>query len=222
MNILVRHIKINELEGLEIKCAHCSFWFNCARGNLVAGSNSKNIIDFLKSKIYAGTSEGKDNKGIKRFCRYGGRVLGAFDDNNCIGVLMYGKHYLFPRIRSFKVYPPDSDSLFIGCIYVKSGYRDIGIGQRLLMSVERELLKKGVKSVEIIGQRNFEINHHRELVPVKFLIKNGFYIHKNDYKYPLLRLDLGSIVKDFNLEKVLKRNMLLNKRLELPGRYYNR
>ncbi len=34
------------------------------------------------------------------------------------------------------------------------------------------------------------------IIPIKFLIKNGFYIKKNNEKYPLLRLDLSSIVLD--------------------------
>jgi len=222
MNIIIRNVKIEELGKLDIKCATCSFWFNCGGGGFINGLGSRNIIDFLKSKLYERVNNRDKNKNINCFCRYGGRTKGAFEGGSCIGILLYGRHYLFPRIKHFNVYPPDNDCVFIGCVYVKPGYRNMAVGQRLLLSVERELIKKRVRAIEIIGQRNMEARQNRELVPVKFLIKNGFYIQKNDYRYPLLRLDLDSIVRDFNLGKVLKKHVILNKRLEAPGRFYNR
>ncbi len=222
MKLIIRKIKIDELDKLDIKCATCTFWFNCSRKKILDGWGGKNIIDFLKAKLYGRAKHRDKTKKIIHFCRYGGRIMGAFEHGKCIGMLLYGRHYLFPNLSSFNVFPPDNDCVFIGCIYVKPGYRDMGVGQRLILSIERELLKKRIRSIEIIGQRNTDTKEGRVLVPVKFLIKNGFYIHKNDCHYPLLRLDLDSIVKDFDLEKVLKKHLPLNKRLEMPGRYYNR
>ncbi len=219
MKITIRKIKNEELKKLDIRCARCNYWFDRNNEGLINALRGKSIIDFFKSGFY-GRANNKDNT-IDRFCRYGGRLQGAFDNSDCIGVVFYGRHYLFPRLRSFRVYPPDNDCIFIGCLYIKSGYRNMGVGQRLLMATERDLLKKKIRSIEIIGQRNTEGYGDKELVPVKFLIGNGFYIHKNDFKYPLLRLDLETIVKDFNLRKAVNNHIPLHKQIEAPGRYYS-
>ncbi len=222
MKFIARRIKIDELEKLDIQCATCNFWFDYSWKNALDSWGNEHIIDFLKARLYRRAKKRKSNKVLHRFCRFGGKIMGVFDQDHCAGMLIYGKHFLFPKTRAFKVYPPDHDCVFIGCLYVKSDYRGLGLGQRLLLSVERELIKKRINSLEIIGKRNQDQRKEKKLVPVKFLIKNGFYIHKNDSHYPLLRLDLDSIVRDFDLERVIKKHMPLNKRLEVPGRYYNR
>ncbi|MDZ7837805.1 MAG: GNAT family N-acetyltransferase [Actinomycetota bacterium] len=126
------------------------------------------------------------------------------------------------KIKSFNVYPPDNDSIFIGCVFVKPDYRNMAIGQRLLLSLEKDMVKKRVRALEIIGQRDSILKEPRSLVPVKYLIKNGFYIKKNDSCWPLLRLDINSLVPDSRLEKILRRNVVINKRVEAPGRLYNK
>ncbi len=70
------------------------------------------------------------------------------------------------------------------------------------MSIEKDLIKAKISSIESIGKRlnddmDLEEYINSPIIPVKFLIKNGFYIKKNDNLFPLLRLDLNSIAKVF-------------------------
>ncbi|GAH25034.1 unnamed protein product, partial [marine sediment metagenome] len=45
------------------------------------------------------------------------------------------------------------DSVFLGCIYVISEYRGVGVAKRLLVEIEKDLIKDKVKSIESIGKR---------------------------------------------------------------------
>ena len=117
---------------------------------------------------------------------------------------MAGKYYLFPRLKFYKIFPPDSESIFLGCLYVLPEYRNLGAGKKLLMSLEKDLIVSRVNSIESIGKRlndDMDIDEYinSPIIPVKFLIKNGFYIKKNDELFPLFRLDLSalSLVKGF-------------------------
>ena len=80
------------------------------------------------------------------------------------------------------------------------------IEKRLLIGLEKDLIWQNVKSIETIGKRiNDDMDEDEfengPLVSAKFLINNGFYLKKNDELYPLLRLDLQSIAKDFVKEE---------------------
>ena len=66
-----------------------------------------------------------------------------------------------------------------------------------LMSLEKDLIVSHVNSIESIGKRlnddmDIEEYINSPIIPVKFLIKNGFYIKKNDEFFPLFRLDLSA------------------------------
>ena len=54
------------------------------------------------------------------------------------------------------------------------------------------------------------------LLSFKFLIKNGFYLRRNDEFYPLLRLDLNSITKDFVKEKLALEKLAYKRTVKSP------
>lgn len=216
MNTTIRNIGLKEYLDLDIRCAHCHFWFERSDKNYTA---SGSILNIIKSKLYY---RARFRKGdLECFYRYGGKIKAAFTGDSIAGIIIYGKPYLFPGVKSFKIYPPDPEATFIGCIFVKSQHRKMFIGQRLLLSLEQDMIKKRVKALEIIGQRNTVQEQKTAMVPIGFLIKNGFYIKKNDSRYPLMRLDIQSMAFDFKLQEVLKKAVLINKRVEVPGRLYN-
>ncbi len=57
------------------------------------------------------------------------------------------------------------------------------------------------------------------IIPIKFLIKNGFYIEKNDPLFPLLKIDLSaiSIVKDFLKSKLALKNYAFKRTVKEPA-----
>ena len=97
----------------------------------------------------------------------------------------------------------------------------MGVDKRLLIELEKDLLKEKVKSVESIGKRltddiDEEEYNNSPHVPFKFLINNGFYLKKNDPLFPLLRLDMKSIAANLAENRILLGKMALKKEVESP------
>lgn len=209
--VVIRDLFADKIENLDIKCVDCNFWFdNDSEGFLKNISGIKSILeakDLLQRKLYEKSYRKTGRKKLAAFLSNGGIVKGAFRDRKCIGMLSAGSYNLFPKLKSFKVYPPDPKSVFLACIYIEPEHKGSGIRKRLLMDLEKDLLKQNVRSIETIGKRiNDDICEdefeNSPLVSVKFLINNGFYLKKNDEHFPLLRLDLQSIASDFVKEEL--------------------
>ena len=78
-----------------------------------------------------------------------------------------------------------------------------------------------MKSIETIGKKiNDDMDEdefeNSPLVSAKFLINNGFYLKKNDKLYPLLRLDLQSIARDFVKEELILEKLAYKKTARCP------
>lgn len=215
LNLKIKDLSCEQLETINFKCLDCDYWFNCDEHKffreLFEVRSFREVEGFFRGRLFEKKSikrDKNDRSKIIAFKMCGGKIRAAFADGKCIGIILAGKYYLFPRLRSFDVFPPDFESIFLGCIYVIPEYRGMNVGERLLIEIEKELIKEKVKSIESIGKR-FDDNLDEEeygnspLVPFKFLINNGFYLKKNDPLYPLLRLDLKSIAFSFDLARLV-------------------
>jgi ribosomal protein S18 acetylase RimI-like enzyme len=225
VKVRIRDISAEKLEEISVKCADCSFWFgNDDRSLLREILEIKSLLDFksllrfkFRERIYKKT--GAKKLGI--FIDNGGIVKGAFKNRYCVGILCAGSCNLFPRLRSFKVYPPDPRSIFLGCIYVEPSHRGQGIKKRLLIELEKDLIRKKAYSIETIGKRPDDDIAEEEfenspLLSFKFLINNGFYLKKNDRLFPLLRLDLKSIARDFTAEESVIKKVAYKRAVRSP------
>jgi len=225
LNIKVKDISAGQLKKIDFKCLDYDYWFGYSglsfMDELSRVRSFGDIKCFIKGRLFQKKSNGD---GIKRFLEFkssGGKLKGAFTGRRFIGIIMAGDYYLFPRLKSFSVYPPDFKSTFLACIYVIPEYRDMGIDKRLLIALEKELIKEKVKSIESIGKRIDDDLDEEEyedipLVPFKFLINSGFYLKKNDPLYPLLRLDLKSIAVDLAESRVVPGKIALKEEVKSP------
>lgn len=225
LNVTIKDLSSTKLEKIDLKCLDCSYWFDRDMTiffkELFAVRSFRELNGFLKGKLFEKSVRKNNRKKIAAFSKYGGKIKAAFIGGQCIGIIMAGNYYLFPKLRSFNVYPPDSESTFLGCIHVISRYRGMGIGKRLLIEIEKELIKEKAESIESIGKRlNDDIDEDMywdsPLIPFKFLINNGFYLKKNDSLFPLLRLDLKSLAIDFVESKLVPDKMALEKEVGSP------
>ena len=225
LNLVIKDLSVDKIDRLKIKCKNCSFWFD--HGNidsirdLIKTRNLPGIKNFLKSKIFVENQKGRDQDTLKSFLCQGGRVKAAYNDRKCIGVLTAGEYNLFPSLKTFKIYPPDPKSVFLGCIYIEPGYRGLGFEKRLLIELEKDLFKEKVACIESIGKRMSDDIDEKEyensrLIPFKFLINNGFYLKKNDEIYPLLRLDIRSIASVFKERKLSLGKLAYKKEVRSP------
>ena len=225
IKVIIRDLFADKIEKLDIKCVKCDFWFDHNSKSLLKDiSNIKSISevkDLLQSKLFKTNYSKSAQKKLAVFQNNGGIVKGAFKDKKCVGILFAGNYNLFPKLRSFKVFPPDPKSIFLGCIYVEPVQKELGIEKRLLIELEKDLLKKKASSIETIAKRlNDDIDEdefeNSPLISFKFLINNGFYLKKNDEQYPLLRLDLQSIVKGFVKEELTLEKLVYKKTARSP------
>ena len=208
LNIKIKDIGFADILKLNIECQKCDYWFKCSKRSLVKEFNkSFKLMDFLKLKLFELKSKSDHDHLLNSFIKNGGRIKIAYSNKSEIkGLIIFGSPYLFPKLKEFKVYPPDSNSIFLACMFIESQYQDFGIGERLLISVEKDMIKQGKKSLETIAKRQNDNISETEyenlhLIPFKFLIKNGFFIKKNDEYFPLLRLDLSVIENMLNEEE---------------------
>jgi hypothetical protein len=226
LNFAIKNISGEQLENIKFKCLNCGFWLNQgSSGFYEETSKSINIWELLKSRFLGIRNlNNKNNRFIDSFSRSGGIIKAAFSNKKCIGILMAGKYYLFPRLKSYTIFPPDSESIFLGCLYVLPEYRNLSAGKKLLMSLEKDLILSRVNSIESIGKRvnddmDIEEYANSPIIPIKFLIKNGFYVKKNDELFPLFRLDLSalSLVKGFLKDRFALKNLALERAVKSPA-----
>jgi GNAT superfamily N-acetyltransferase len=223
--VVIRDLSASRLDRINIKCVRCSFWFDYRSGSFLDDIiDIKSFNDFKNflSKRLTGNSYPEDNfVKLVDFSGNGGIVKGAFKGKKCIGILTAGDPELFPKLQSFTVFPPDPESTFLGCIYVEPEMRGLGVKKRLLIELEKDLLKKNVKAIETIGKRldddiGEEEFENSPLLSFKFLINNGFYLKKNDEHHPLLRLDLKSIARGFSREEISLEKLAYKKAVRQP------
>jgi len=200
------NLKIMDIRKLDTKvinnlCCRTELQNNCEKIDIIREFNSAPRFSvFLKSLFFnIKTTKSKTNY-LKCFLKSGGMGRAAVIKNNEIaGIVLYGDYCLFPSIKQYDSYPPDFESAFLGFAYIDQNFSGYGLEERLLLSVEKDLIDKKYKSIETIGKRaNDDIDDNDfekiNFFTVKFLISKGFYIKKNNELYPLLRLELKNIV----------------------------
>ncbi len=69
--------------------------------------------------------------------------------------------------------------------------RSRGLGSELIREVARDLVDRGYRAVESVGDRRW--GGDTWVLPVAFLAGNGFRVMHDDARYPLLRLDLHEV-----------------------------
>jgi len=225
LNLIVKDLSCKQLEKVKFRCIECNYWFDCDKANFFKDLSEvrsfRGLGGFLKGKLFEGKTRRKSRNKIISFKENGGRIKAAFIGSRCIGLILAGNYYLFPRLKDFIIFPPDFESVFLGCIHVVPEYRGMGVGKRLLIEIEKELIKEKVKSIESIGKRlNDDIDEEQywnsPLIPFKFLMNNGFYLKKNDALFPLLRLDLKSIAVNFAENRTILGKMALEEEIRSP------
>lgn len=118
-----------------------------------------------------------------------GHIL--YDNGEALGFVYYGLPKHFPRIKYYSAGPVSRDALFLACLYISPEIRGQGCGRRLLQASQKDLFKRKFKAIETFGKKT---SSEVPCGPVDFYLKNGFYILRDDREFPLMRLDLKSMV----------------------------
>jgi GNAT superfamily N-acetyltransferase len=113
----------------------------------------------------------------------------------------------------FAPLPPPSprvspDALQVATLYVQPHLRGHGLGRLLLQAAVREALTADLAAVEVHGDRRWR--ERACLLPVTWLLREGFEVHREAPRRPLLRLDVRRTLRwapslESALEEVLGR-----------------
>jgi len=105
----------------------------------------------------------------------------------------FAGYVLFATPGSFQARRPpipgaSPDALLVATLWVEPQHRRSGIGRLLLQAAIKDALRRGVPALEAYGDRR-----HRDadcVIPAMFLLHEGFVVHREHPRYPLLRLDV--------------------------------
>jgi GNAT superfamily N-acetyltransferase len=88
---------------------------------------------------------------------------------------------------------PSDEALLLATLWVEPAHREHGIGRLLVHAALKEAIHRDLKAVEVYGDRR-----HREwdcVVPATWLLHEGFEVHREHPRYPLMRIATKRTVK---------------------------
>ena len=126
--------------------------------------------------------------------QWGNGGLIMYDGATPLGFVKYAPGRFFPRASRMPSGPPDDDAVLIACLHVIPDVRDAGLGKVLLQAALRDLVSRKEKVVEAYAAPESEDRDHSPLMSVEFLLRQGFRVARPHPLYPLMRLELKSLV----------------------------
>jgi GNAT superfamily N-acetyltransferase len=106
-----------------------------------------------------------------------------------VGYAQYAPPKFFARVQQYKSGPPDTDSVFLACLYIpKRELKGQGIGKSLLDFILSDLQKRGCNAIETFARKGLESN---PAGPLEFYLKRGFHVKKECDEFPLVRKEFG-------------------------------
>ncbi|MCL6473268.1 MAG: GNAT family N-acetyltransferase [Firmicutes bacterium] len=114
----------------------------------------------------------------------------VYVDKDALAYAQYGPAKFWPGIERFPSGPISEDAVFLACLCVLPFAQGRGLGRVLLQAIESGMVKRKVRAIETFTTRDSDC----PLGPIEFYLQNGFYIVRDDPHFPLLRLELKTLV----------------------------
>lgn len=138
----------------------------------------------------------------------------VYVDKEALSFAQYGPAKYWPGLRRFPSGPISDDAVFLACLCVLPYAQGRGLGRVLLQAIESGMVKRKVKAIETFATRD---DSHPP-GPIEFYLQNGFYILRNDPHYPLLRLELKTLVGwQINIQFALDRIKIPARQASAPA-----
>lgn len=186
-----RPLTSHRLDDLPSRCAGCVFWESPERLPVRCGAACD--TDALSGWIgYVNAQWGE--------C---GRI--AYEDGEVLGFVKYAPPGFFPQAANFPTGRPSDDAVLLACLHVDPDARHVGLGTTLLHAALRDLVQRGERYVEAYAVHKPVDVKESPVVTVDFLLRQGFTVRRPHAEYPLLRLEVKSLVAwTENLDAVLE------------------
>jgi GNAT superfamily N-acetyltransferase len=126
--------------------------------------------------------------------QWGDPGLVMYDGNEPLGFVKYAPARFFPRASKMPSGPPDDGAVLLACLHVIPDVRDAGLGKVLLQAALRDLVSRKEKVLEAYAATGAADRDRSPLMSVEFLLRQGFKVARPHPLYPLMRLELKSLV----------------------------
>jgi GNAT superfamily N-acetyltransferase len=113
--------------------------------------------------------------------------LAMGEDEGAVGFAEYAPPSLFPGTGRYPSGRCSPDAVYLAYCYVVPRYRGRSLGTHLVRAVARDLVDRGFRALEALGERDWSGGW---LLPGGFLVANRFRVLRDDALVPLFRLDL--------------------------------
>lgn len=175
----IRELTNENVEDIPRPCRGCVFW-EYAPGDRALTLGELDA-DFEKD---AWCSEVSLTQGSA------GKVI--YIDGRPMGFALCGSEDMFHGADVFPL-RVSRDALFLATLKVLPEASGRGVGKALVHSVLKEAKARGKRAVECYGDKHWE--HEQCILPGPFLEAIGFRIKRDHMRFPLYRLDLGSLAQ---------------------------
>ncbi len=180
MSRKLRPLDSTHLDALPCACPGCVFWESEQRLDIRCGS----ACDAEKLRAWYSLVANEWGE-----C---GRV--AYEDDQILGFIKYAPPQFLPQSRHFASGPPRDDAVLLTCVHIRDDARQHGLGSLLLRAALRDLSLRGERRVQAFACAVRTDMTEQPVMGVEFLLRNGFTVARPDARYPLLELDLRSLV----------------------------
>jgi GNAT superfamily N-acetyltransferase len=175
----IRDLTHTNVDDIPRPCRGCVFWeYAPADRALTLGAHD---ADFEKE---AWASE------ISLMHGSSGRVV--YVDGRVAGYALCGPQESFHGADVFPL-RISRDALFLAVIRVLPEFAGHGVGKALVHAVLKEAKSRGKKALEAYGDRAWQ--HEACIMPAAFLEAVGFRVKREHPRFPLYRIDIGSLAK---------------------------
>ena len=174
-----------ELERLPGPCRTCLFW--------EMGASPTAIARGAKPSHPEGGSRGADPAVRKQAWAtaqlHEGHPAGraVLLDDEVVGYALFAPAPAFAA-RTGVLPAPSDDALFLATMWVSAVHREGGLGRLLVQAAIKEALRLGCQGVEAYGDRRWI--ERGCLLPATWLLHEGFEVHREHPRTPLLRVDV--------------------------------
>ena len=182
----VRPLDGDAVEALPDRCRACLFW-ELGRPRPDAAAPGEHADELAGDPQVAKQAWCTDQVLAGR---PPGRVV--WIDDELAGYALFAPASQFARRRA-PVPPASRDALLLATLWVGAPHRERGVGRVLVQAALKEALRLGLPAVEVYGDRRWRESDC--VLPVTWLLHEGFEVTTEHPRYPLMRLDSKRTVR---------------------------
>jgi hypothetical protein len=172
------NVTLDNLDDLPRRCRQCVFWeLDPGAGERAAEAGDTG----LEKEAWVSAA----------LLEWGscGKVL--YVDGVPAGFVLFAPPSYVPRSVAFPTSPVSADAVLLMTAMVLPEFADGGLGRMLVQGVAKDLVRRGVKAIEVFGDAQWSEAGHC-MLPADYLLAVGFKTVRPHPKHPRLRLELKS------------------------------